>query len=113
MGFLDERTVLLDILDEAVEHLALLERRDVAREDELLARPCERHVEFAVDDAPILGKRVGGEELELVALLNGERIDNDIALRPLVALHGVDADVLQLGMPNFSISLRIMAIWLR
>ena len=44
-----------------------------------------------------LGERVGREEIELVTLLYGERIDDDIALRPLVTLHGVDADVGQFG----------------
>ena len=38
-------------------------------------------------------KGVGAEEVELVAVLHGEAVDDDVALRTLEALHGVDADL--------------------
>ena len=65
----------------------------VAREDELLAGTGEGDVEFAVDEMAALLEGIGSQKRELVLSLDGERIDDDIALRPLVALHSIDADV--------------------
>lgn len=66
---------------------------DVAREQELLASTGEGDIELSVDEVSVLDEAVRREEVELIALLDGERIDDDVALRPLVALDGVDADV--------------------
>lgn len=49
----------------------------VTGEDKLLAGTREGDIEFAVDGVPILGEGVGGEEVELIRLLDGERIDDE------------------------------------
>ena len=60
------------------------------RHHELFPGAGHRHVEFAVDKHSVLLKAIGGEEVELVTMGDGERIDDDIALRTLIALHGVN-----------------------
>ena len=67
----------------------------VSRYYQLVARPRECHVQFAVDGHSIFLKAVGGEEIELIWILNGERINNDITLRTLITLHGIDGNLLQ------------------
>ena len=42
-------------------------------------------------------KRVGGEEVELIAALNGERVENDVTLASLIAFDSVDTDFFQFG----------------
>ena len=61
----------------------------------------EGYVEFSVYDTTVFVEAVGREEVELIALLNRERIDDDVALRALVAFHGIDADALQQRIIEF------------
>ena len=69
----------------------------MSRYNHLFACSCECHVQFAVDNSAVFLKAIGGEEVQLVAVSDGERIDNDIPLRPLIAFNGVDGDAVQLG----------------
>ena len=64
-------------------------------EQQLAAGAREGYVEFSVHDTAVFVETVGRKEVELIALLDGERIDDDVALRALVTLHGVDADSFQ------------------
>ena len=70
-------------------------------EQQLATGSREGYVELSVHDTTVFVETVGREEVELIALLNGERIDDDVALRPLIALHGVDRDIVQQGYPIF------------
>ena len=67
----------------------------MAGEQQLATGTREGYVEFSVYDASVFVEAVGRKEVKLVALLDSERIDDDVALRALVALHRVDADALQ------------------
>ena len=56
-----------------------------------------RHVELAVDD---FARRtvhilVAGEESQLIVFPDGEAVDDVLALASLIALHGVDHDVVE------------------
>ena len=64
----------------------------VAHHDGLATGTRQGHIEFAVDGLSFLNERVGGEEVELVEPADGKRVDDDVALRTLIALHGVDGD---------------------
>ena len=63
----------------------------------LFACSCECHVQFAVDNSAVFFKAIGGEEVQLIAVSDGERIDNDVPLRPLIAFNSVDGNAVQLG----------------
>ncbi len=52
-------------------------------------------VQLAVDDGSVFHKTVAGKEVELPDVLDGETVDDDITLTALIALHGIDADLLQ------------------
>lgn len=52
----------------------------ITGEEELSSCPRQGYVELAVDEMSVLFDSVGGEEVELVALLDGERVDDHIAL---------------------------------
>ena len=62
----------------------------VAGDNHLFARASDGDIELAVDDVAVFLETVAGEEVELVAVLDGERIDDDIALAALVALDSID-----------------------
>ena len=87
----------LDVVDEVFEQGVGAQDGFVSSEDEALAGACECDVQLAVDNAAVLLEAVGGEEIELVAVADGERVDDDVALGTLVTLYGVDADVLEFG----------------
>ena len=97
MDVLSPSAFSFDILQELAEEGRGGERAHVTREDELLAGPREGDVELAVNGVTVLDERVGREEVELIRLLDGERIDDDVALRALISLHGVDADGVEPG----------------
>ena len=62
-------------------------------EDELAPCAGEGHIELAVHFTTLLSHTVGGQEIELVTVGDGEAVDDDVALAPLITLDGVDADV--------------------
>ena len=66
----------------------------VAQQNELLPGPRQGHIQLAVDPAGFVGRH---HQLELVLVVAAEADDDDVALRALVALHGVDADLEQGG----------------
>ena len=85
------------LLDELAEEGILTEHTGAACHKHLASGTGQGHVQFAVDQMAVLHKRVGGKEVQLVLAGDGEAVDDDIALRALIALHGVDADVEQFG----------------
>ena len=97
MDVLSPSAFSFDILQELAEEGRGGERAHVTREDELLAGPREGDVELAVNGVTVLDERVGREEVELIRLLDGERIDDDVALGALVTLYGVDTDGVEIG----------------
>ena len=78
------------VVQEFGEESVLTQRRFVSGNDELLAGTRERHVELAVYHQAVFLHAVGGEEVQLVGVLDGKRVDDNVALRPLIPLHGVD-----------------------
>ena len=60
---------------------------------ELLAGTRHSNVQLAVDGVPILNEAVGGQEIEVCLILHTKGIYDDVALRPLIALDGIDADI--------------------
>lgn len=91
----EERFFLLDIFNQRAENCGRGEEPGVAREDEELARTGHGHVELAVDDQAVrVGEGVLGEEAELRRTLDRESIDDVLALTALIALDGVDGDVI-------------------
>ena len=79
------------------EDRVLAEQGGVARHQHLATGTGDGDVELAVYCTAILHEAVAGEEVELVAEADGETVDDDIALRPLIALHGVDGDTVESG----------------
>ena len=74
----------------------LTEYGGAARHEQLLAGTGHGDVELAVDGASILIKAVGTEEVELIRMADGKRVDDDVALRALIAFDGINADVKKL-----------------
>ena len=73
----------------------------VSRHQQLFAGPRHGNVQLAVDDTAIVVLEAGGgEELQLVVVADGEVVDDDVALRALVALNGVYRDVAELRNPQ-------------
>ena len=75
----------------------LVEDGGAARHEQLLAGTGHGDVKFAVDSFSVFLEAVGTEEVELIRVADGERIDDDVALRALIAFDGIDTDVEQLG----------------
>ena len=82
-----------DELDELPEQWVQAEQGFVAGDEETAAGTGERHVQFAVDDVSVFHEAGGAEEVQLPRALCGERIYDDVALRALIAFHGVDGNV--------------------
>ena len=72
-----------------------IEQHGVAYENEIKTGTGESHVQLAVDYHAVLLKHVVGEEVELIGLLDGETINDEVALTALITLHCVDGDVVQ------------------
>ena len=83
-----------------------IEQYGIAYENEIQTSSGECHVQLAVDYHAILLKHVVGEEVELIGLLDGETIDDEVALTALITLHGVYRDVVQAG---YAISVYLVA----
>ena len=83
-------------LDELSKDGVLVENGGTARHEQLLTGTGHSNVEFAVDGASILLEAVGTKEVELVRVADGERVDDDVALRALIAFDGINADVKKL-----------------
>ena len=65
----------------------------VAHHQHLSAGTRQSHVELTVYHLPlVVNEGAGGEEVELEKAADTKVVDNHIALRPLIALHRVDAD---------------------
>ena len=77
-------------LDERLEEGVGRQDMGVAGDNHLFARASDGDIELAVDDVAVFLETVAGEEVELVAVLDGERIDDDVALAALVALDSID-----------------------
>ena len=78
------------MVQEFCEERVLAQRRFVSGNDELLAGTRERHVELAVYHLAVFLHAVGGEEVQLIGVLDGKRVDDNVALRPLIPFYGVD-----------------------
>ena len=72
-----------------------IERQDlfIPGHQQLFAGSGHGDIEFAVDRFAIRLETVGGKEVELVGLLDGEAVDDDITLTALVTLHRIDGDI--------------------
>lgn len=86
---------ILYVIDELPKDIVTTYRLAVSRYYQLFPCPRQRHVQFTVDGHAVFLEAVGGEEIELIGVLDSERIDDDITLRALIPLHGVDGDLLQ------------------
>ena len=98
----DKKTGLLHgkariTLDKLSEDGVLLKYGGAACHEQLPAGTGHGNVKLAVDGTSVLIEAVGTEEVELIGVADGERIDDDIALRTLIAFDGVDADIKKLG----------------
>ena len=82
-------------IDDFFEQRHVAEQTGLSRHDELSAGPGHGYVQFPVNGLSVLGDRIGCEEVELIVVAYGEGVDDHIALRPLIALHCVDAHVEQ------------------
>jgi len=69
---------------------------------ELLAGTRHSNVQLAVDGVPVLNEAVGGQEIEVCLILHAKGIDDDVALRALIAFYSVDADIEQHGKIELS-----------
>ena len=78
-------------MDEVVVGLAGIEKREVTDEDELLAGTGDGDVEFAVDEFSLGVNRIG-EDGKLPGGTDNGGEDDDVALRALITLYGVDGD---------------------
>ena len=65
----------------------------MSRYNHLFACSSKCHVQLAVDNSAVFFEAIGGEEVKLVAVGDGERVNDHISLRPLIAFNGVDGDV--------------------
>lgn len=90
-----KQAMLAHMVDELSKHRVVAQQFRVARQHQLFLGTCQRHVQLAVDDMIVFNKAVGGEKVELIQAMNGERIDNDVALRALITFNGVDAHLAQ------------------
>ena len=68
------------MVQEFCEECVLAQRRFVSGNDELLAGTRERHVELAVYHQAVFLHAVDGEEVQLVGVLDGKRVDDYVAL---------------------------------
>ena len=69
----------------------------MADDNDLAAGTGQGDVQLAVDElAVVVGEGGGSQEVELVAVADGEIADDDIALAALIALYCVDGHLLQL-----------------
>ena len=94
---------MLGEVDESAERLVLSQHLWVAHHQHVQTGARHGYVQLAVDAHGVLLERVVREEVELVALSHGEAVDDIVALRTLVALHGVDGDVVELVALRFSL----------
>lgn len=88
---------LVDIIYQFAEEKVLAQGGFVACKNELFARSGYGNVQFAVNRFAVFDERIGSEKFQLEAVLNGERIDNDVALATLIAFHRVDTYFLDSG----------------
>ena len=85
-----------DELQQLIISKVLGQQIGISHDDEMLACTRHRHIEFTVHDAPVkVLKNIRCEEVQLVVFLNGEAIDDVVALGTLEALHGIDGDALK------------------
>ena len=84
-------------INEFLEDRILTEQGAATQQKHLFTGAGEGHVQFAVDNVAVLREGVVGKEIQLVFVLDGETIDDDIALAALVPLHGVNGDGLPRG----------------
>ena len=89
-------------LDKLSENGVLVKYGGAARHKQLLAGTGHGDIEFTVDGASVLIEAVGTEEVELIRVADGERVDDNVALRALIAFDGVDADIEKLGNSQLS-----------
>ena len=92
---------MLDISDKLVEKRIIPKRRLMAQNDHLFTGPGDGDIQFAVDKVTILFKTVGRQKVQLIAVADGKRVDDDIALGTLVALHRVNAHLFEFGNMEF------------
>ena len=71
------------------------EQVGVAEKQEVFSSARHGYVQFSINQCAILLKHGVGEEVQLVVLLDGETVEDIVALTSLVAFHGVDSDVVQ------------------
>ncbi len=91
-----------DVVEQLTEEGHAAQQLGIAGEDELATGACQCHVQLSVYEcAVVVGERGGGEELQLGGLADRKRVDDDVALRALIAFYSVDADVEQLGQVQF------------
>ena len=88
---------LVDIIYQFAEEKVLAQGGFVTCKNELFARSGYGNVQFAVNWLAVFDERIGSEKFQLEAILNGERIDNDVALATLIAFHRVDTYLVDSG----------------
>ena len=84
-------------LDKLSENGVLVKYGGAACHEQLPAGTGHGNVKLAVDGTSVLIEAVGTEEVELIGVADGERVDDNVALRALIAFDGVDADIEKLG----------------
>ena len=90
-------TSFVNIIYQFAEEKVLAQGGFVACKNELFARSGYGNVKFAVNRFAVFDERIGSEKFQLEAVLNGERIDNDVALATLIAFHSVDTYLVDSG----------------
>lgn len=89
----------LAVVYEGLEDGGLGENDGIAHDDLTLAGTSEGDIETAVDEGSADRIKEGGrgEELQLVFMAHGEAVDDDVALRALIALDGVNSKMRDYG----------------
>ena len=69
----------------------------IAKKQQVFSGACHGHIQFAVYPLAVFLKNRVGEEAELIILLDGEAIENIVALASLEAFYSINGDVVQGG----------------
>ena len=73
----------------------------VANKDKLLARAGDGNIQFTVDSSAVFCECIAGEEVQFLVVAYSRAEHYDVALRALIALYGVNADVVEFLYSEF------------
>src|SRR5574344_324781 len=87
----------------------------IAGHNQLFTCACDGDIELSVNDMPVFNKTVGSKKFQLIEILYGKTVDDDVSLTPLVTFHGVNGYLFQLRYASFleffANQSNLIAIW--